>query len=89
MKQIWKWALTPNCAISMPIGAEVLCVQTQNNLPCLWALVSPDPGELGYEHRHFRTYGTGHYMPDNPGKYIGTFQLNNGVLVFHVFEGVK
>ena len=31
-------------------------------------------------------YGTGHKVKDNPGKYINTFQVSNGNLVFHVFD---
>lgn len=27
--------------ISMPDGARILCVQTQNGVPCIWALVDP------------------------------------------------
>jgi hypothetical protein len=31
-------------------------------------------------------YGTGHDMPDDPGQYVGTFQMHGGALVFHLFE---
>ena len=34
----------------------------------------------------FVTYGTGHDVPDEPGQYVGTFFMNGGSLVFHVFE---
>jgi hypothetical protein len=83
MKKIWKWSLTPETLIDMPEGAQILTVQDQNGQPALWALVDPDARR---EARTFKTYGTGHPVPDNPGKYIGTFQHMNGMLVFHVFE---
>jgi hypothetical protein len=44
-----------------------------------------DPGAKTYP-RTFRVYGTGHNLPDDPGQYVGTFQIHNEGLVFHVFE---
>jgi len=83
-KMIWKWMLTPDCVIEMPAGALVLTVQTQHGEPQIWALVDPTRQKV---RRRFRTYGTGHVVPDYPGEYVGTFQLSGGALVFHVFEG--
>lgn len=82
-KTVWKYELLAidMQGVSMPIGAEVLCVQAQNDVPCLWARVDP---EASNESRLFRVAGTGH--PDVEGTYIGTFQLHKGALVFHVFE---
>lgn len=54
--------------IAMPRGAQVLCVQTQNGTPCLWALVTTTAPEV---HRKFRTYGTGHKHDAIEGRYIG------------------
>ena len=41
MRVIYKYQLsvTDNNIISMPIGAEILCVQAQKEVPCIWALV--------------------------------------------------
>jgi len=36
--------------------------------------------------RTFAIYGTGHKHEHVEGTYIGTFQLDGGSLVFHVFE---
>lgn len=36
--------------------------------------------------RQIRVAGTGQNLPNFPGTYIGTFQMNGGALVFHVFE---
>lgn len=86
--KIWKWKLYPldHQAIEMPAGAKLLDVQVQGAEVCLWALCDPDaPLEL----REIVTYGTGHSLPDDPGEYVATFQLEDGVLVFHVFETPK
>lgn len=72
--------------IPMPFGAEILCVQVQHGTPCLWAMVF---AENRLEPRTIEAFGTGHEMPPNTHrKYIGTFQMNGGALVFHVFERV-
>lgn len=85
MQTIWKYRLTPGnpTRIEMPVGARVLCVQTQGDEPHLWALVTRD-GET--ETRTFAVYGTGHILPVEPGNYLGTFQMQGGALVFHLFE---
>lgn len=78
--------------ISMPAGATVLTVQTQQSSqdvwrgeagPNIWVLV--DPTAL-HEPRHFRLAGTGHPIEEKLGRYVGTFQLSGGQLVFHLFE---
>ena len=86
MKTIWKFPLEPDGFMPMPQGAEVLCVQVQNETPCLWALVDPNAAEK--ETRVFRIYGTGHQIHEQASldNYIGTFQLQGGLLIFHVFE---
>jgi hypothetical protein len=83
MKTVWKYPLEPDAQVEMPKGAMILDVQTQAGTPTLWALVDPKAAK---EIRRFRTYGTGHDVPDNPGKFIGTVQID--WLVFHVFEVV-
>jgi hypothetical protein len=63
----------------------VLSVQTQNGTPSLWALVD-DAAPI--VNRTFKTYGTGNAMPDadSVGQFLGTYQVHDGLLVFHVFE---
>lgn len=86
MKKIWKWTLQPETTIDMPHGAKLLAVQEQYGEPKLWALV--DPYAKTYP-RTFHIHGTGHDLPDEPGQYVGTFQMHGGTLVFHVFEANK
>jgi hypothetical protein len=83
---IWKWTLTPDCKIEMPKGAKILTVQVQHNEPQLWAMVCT---KMERETRHFKIFGTGHNIDTFPDKYIGTFQIHDGTLVFHVFEIIK
>ena len=86
IKTVWKFEIVPNeiIQIGMPKGAEVLSVDTQFDQPCLWALVVP---KREVEIRKFRMAGTGHKITDNGNlKFIGTFQMLGGQLIFHLFE---
>ena len=71
--------------LELPLGAKVLSVQVQRGQPCLWALVTPST-PLG--ERFFRLAGTGHEITQEPSrlKHVGTFQLHDGAIVFHLFE---
>ena len=87
-KTIWKFELetTDRQEIEIPINAEILTIQTQNGIPCLWALVNPENEK---ENKMLEIFGTGH--PINYGMgvnriYLGSYEINNGTLVFHVFE---
>lgn len=83
---VWKFALkiADVQGIDMPVDAKILAVQVQRGTPCLWALVNKTG--IIPERRTFAIYGTGHPIPDEPGTHIGTFQVDGGTLVFHVFE---
>jgi len=87
---IWKYELPvdDDFELTMPEGSQLLSIQIQlgTNNPCLWVLIDPN---LPMVKRKFRTYRTGHSMPDGVHikKYIGTYQVRYGeTLVFHVFE---
>ena len=88
MKTIWKFGfdIEDQITIKMPKGAEILSVQTQNGGPQLWALV--DDAAIPSEPRRFELYGTGHPFREGEQKFIGTFQLHGGSLVFHLFERI-
>ena len=76
MKTIWKFDLgIGRRKIEMPFGAEILAVQTQGEIPYLWALVDSDESMVV---RSFETFGTGHPIPQSIGIYrihVGTYQL--------------
>ena len=87
-KTIWKYLLEPACyltQIDMPEGAEVLCVQIQSGETFIWAIVELDKPLVS---RTFITYGTGEPINIDTSAYIGTYQLLDGALVYHVFEEV-
>jgi hypothetical protein len=85
MKTIYKYELSveDNQIIKMPDGAKFLSLQTQNENPCIWMLVDTENKLVDI---HFVTYGTGHEIKSGLGEFVGTYQLNNGRLVFHVFK---
>lgn len=90
MKTIWKYKLSAQDVqnISMPIGAEILTVQTQHGKPCLWALVDPE-AKLAVQPRTIEIFRTGHPIAEDMGtqrKYIATFQLFGAEQVYHAFE---
>ncbi len=83
---IWKYAveMTDRFILRLPAGAEILCIQTQDGKPQMWARVCPEYPLVG---RQFAIIGTGHAAPPpTGGRYIGTFQVHDGVFVWHLFE---
>ncbi len=87
MRTIHKFVLVPGneTRIKLPRSAKVLAVQVQYGNPQVW--VELDTAIQGdWETRSFFVFGTGHQIPDHfQGQYVGTFQLDNGELVFHVY----
>lgn len=85
MKRIFKFPLQVSDLqkISMPKDSSLLTVQVQKGTPCLWALVDTDKET---EERFIRIIGTGHPVPENILRYIGTFQVLEGSFIGHVFE---
>jgi hypothetical protein len=82
MRTIWKYPIdTTSChEIEMPLNAKILCVQLQNNIPTLWALVETEEPKRIFD---ILTYCTDDDLIDKKGQYIGTYQLAG--LVHHVF----
>ncbi len=87
MKTIRRYYLQPNKnqSIHLPEGSRILSVQAKEdeNQPILWALVDPEKKD---EERYLSLYATGTELPDDPGSYLGSFQLFEGSLEFHAFE---
>ncbi len=89
MKKIFKYPLQTmdDQLIKMPAGAVVLTIQVQQDVPCIWAEVDPVAPIIK---RRFLTVGTGHPMPDvDSAHYVGTYQIQGGALVFHVYTDRK
>ncbi|OYT14609.1 MAG: hypothetical protein B7C24_17440 [Bacteroidetes bacterium 4572_77] len=88
MRKVYKYVLPidDHLTIPLPQGAEILKVDTQAGIPCMWALANPEkPSEV----RRFRFAGTGHPIEEENLKFIDTFQMDSGSLVFHFFEIIK
>lgn len=89
---VYKYPLevTDKQQINLPKGAEILTIQTQAGAPQMWVHVNSENADQAHELRSFETYGTGHPMKylqmDKERRYIGTYQIENGQFIFHVFE---
>lgn len=83
-RTIWKIEISSSHGgMMLPKGATPLSVHTQNGQPCMWMSVDPNAER---EKRDFRAFGTGQFLPENIGTFVGTFLVENDALVFHVFE---
>jgi hypothetical protein len=84
-RTIWKFPLsvTDHQVIEMPSDAICLSVAVQAGVVCLWVEVDPatEPKK-----RLIRIYGTGHPMSEFPGRYLNSFMLMGGDLVFHAYD---
>lgn len=79
---VWKYPLAADRTnLDMPLGADILTVQVQNQTPTLWALVEPDNVR---ETRAFQIVPTGGFVPLTMKRYVGTWQ--SGPFVWHLFE---
>ena len=88
-KTIYKYELetTDSQTIEIPSG-KIISVQMQKDKLCLWALVNP---EMDKQKRLIEIYGTVNPIKEIEGTTLyhrGTYQLNDGELVFHVFERI-
>lgn len=84
---IYKWQIetTDIQDVTVPKGTKILTVQTQKHTPCIWGLVPQDSTEG--EDITLRVIGTGHPIENaDELEYIGTYQIHDGQLVFHVFK---
>lgn len=89
MKTVWKFPfqIHDSVLLTMPVGAEVLSLQVQDDRPCFWALVDP---QAPREPRSFIVHETGTTISDTSlGRFVGTFQTSGGAFVWHVWEAAR
>lgn len=67
-------------SVYMPLGAQILSIQTQNEIICIWVMVEEHKPQV---QRVFQIVGTGQGFDQNR-KYLATVQL--GSYVWHIFE---
>ncbi len=84
MRRVYKYPfdVTGHIEIVAPEGMIPLRVLIQHGSPCLWALV--DPSKPPRTH-HFRLAGTGHDIEEENLRFVDTFLMSGGALVWHVF----
>lgn len=94
MKKIYKYEIPiqDKFSILMPDFAKILSVQVQNSHPYIWALIDD---KVKLTKRYFRLFATGQEIDCNSVTspfdwdycdYVGTFQIMNGLLVWHLFD---
>lgn len=87
MITIWKYEIPveDTFSVDMPAYATILTVQVQNDVPCMWAAVDTERGKVK---RTFHVIGTGHDASRAVWSwpYVGTFQLDGGSYIGHLFE---
>ena len=88
-KTIWKYIIKPvyDSILQIPKGADILAVQLQDGIVCIWVLVDPQAEK---ENRKFSLIGTGHIIITDNGTYIATLQFEKTFghfnQVYHLFE---
>jgi hypothetical protein len=83
--------LTRRVELLLPRNAVVLCVQVQHNIPTIWYSFSEGDIDQELEVVIFEIQTTGALFFTTL-EYLGTFQIDNGRFVGHVFyekKGVK
>lgn len=83
MRTIYKYPIPAvrEFELKLPVSAKVVHVATQHGTACMW--VEQDTCE-GEDLRLFWVYGTGHTM-STQGRYVGTFFIDDGAGVFHLY----
>ena len=88
MKAVYKYTIAPfknQDTVTMPVGAQIIDVKVQHDVPTIWAIVDTMPDTPKVE-RTFTLLPTGAAI-SNDMAYIDTIHINEGkALVFHLFE---
>jgi hypothetical protein len=85
MRTVWKVEIEAwTSEISLVADAVPLCVQMQNDTPCIWFEVDSEQRSVDIP---VIVVGTGHPIPEGNWKYVGTFQIPTDNLVFHIYLG--
>jgi len=85
-KRIYKYPIpvSDEQIIRLPFGYRIISVQVQGLIPTIWAIVDDEqPMMVDVK---VKTFVTGQELPDHHFlNYHGTYQLQGGNLVYHVF----
>lgn len=85
---IWKYEIpvAGEFSLEIPISYQFLHVDTQRGVPMLWVMVDPEAPKRPI---NFFVAATGQSLPVGVGLmgvHVGTFQVENETLVFHLFK---
>ena len=81
--QIWKTDISVSDEqVRLPLGSIPISVHMQAGVPMMWSLVDTSQPRAMLP---ILVAGTGHTLPDNLGRFLGTFMVAEDALVFHVF----
>lgn len=83
MKTIYKYRISNEMPVELPIGAKFLHLGMQNNQIIAWFEIRPQNHS---EQRVFKVYGTGHKITSS-APYLGT--VFDGPFVWHIYETTK
>jgi|HubBroStandDraft_1064217.scaffolds.fasta_scaffold239859_1 hypothetical protein len=83
----YPFVITESQFIQLSKDAQILSVQLQFDIPCLWALIDENKP---LESRRLIIHGTGNPIDsmDNES-YLGTIQMKEGQFVWHIFISKK
>lgn len=88
MKKIYKYyiPIADEFELELPERAKILTFQAQNDAGCIWAIIDTDV--ITIEKVKFRMFGTGHSIREEIDEleYIGTIQIFDDNLVWHLFR---
>lgn len=85
MKRIFKYEISVG-ANMLPLKCNVISIQVQGNKLCAWAEVDEDNTET---EERFIAIHTGMVPPKEGAKYAGTYLLDNGSYVLHVYDMIN
>ena len=87
--KIFKYIIPPqdNCELVLPVGSKILSVAEQRDNIVIYVLVPVSDEELSTKKVKILVTGTGHTIHESmyEYKFLGTVNMYNGTLMFHVF----
>ena len=82
-KVVWKSHISPGqTEVNLPRGANPVSVDVQNGHLMMWSIVDSAQPKVPLS---IYVAGTGADLPEHIDRFIGTFLIEGGSLVFHVF----
>ena len=87
---IWKFLIgpVPVLVFDIPKGANIISAAWDPKTgPCIWVEI-PDK-TAPKEERKLLVVGTGHALPAERGRFIGTVVEHDSGLVWHIYEEAK